>query len=50
LLHHLRERRQGVLRDRAGVLRDARELLQARLQLLRVLQQHALLLRDVLKD
>jgi hypothetical protein len=49
LLHHLHERRQGVLRDPAIVLRDAAVLPRTRLLLLRLLQQHALLLRLLLK-
>jgi hypothetical protein len=50
LLHHLLQRRQGVLRDSAVLLRNARMLPEVRLLLLHLLQQHALLLRDVLKS
>jgi hypothetical protein len=49
LLHHVLQRRQGLLRDFAVLLRNARVLPEVRLLLLRLLQQHALLLRDVLK-
>jgi hypothetical protein len=48
LQHHLHQRRQGVLRDLAIVLRDTAVLPRTRLLLLRLLQQHAVLLRHLL--
>jgi hypothetical protein len=48
LLHHLHQRRQGLRRDFAVMLRDARVLPEERLLLLHLLQQHAVLLRNLL--
>ena len=47
LLYHLHQRRREVLRDAAGLLRLPGVLLPGRLLLLRVLWQHARLLRNV---
>jgi hypothetical protein len=47
LLHHLHQRRREVLRDAPGLLRLPGMLLQERLLLLRLLRQHALLLRHL---
>ena len=48
LLHHLHQRRQAALRPVAGLLRMLRKVLRKRLLLLRVLRQHAGLLRHLL--
>jgi hypothetical protein len=50
LLHHLHQRRQAMLRNAASLLRLLHEVLRKRLLLLRVLQQHASLLRHLLID
>lgn len=48
VLHHLHQRRQGLLRDAASVLRVPPLLLRIGLLLLRLLRRHAVLLRHVL--